>query len=125
MTAEDVAGFRLGFDAWLERAVLLASGMTDRDDSEDEDDDVFAKPEEYEAPEHSLMASGADPSPTQDLSEYRESDTIHALTDLGYTIEEIDRLLIPELDTVIEGAQRAREREQRKRKKQERKANRG
>ena len=121
--AADVAGFRLGFDAWLEYAVLLASGMTDRDDSEDED--VFAKPDEYETPEHSIMASGDDPSPTQDLSEYRESDTIHALHEQGYTYEAIDRLLIPELDTVIEGAQRARRREQRERNKQKRKADRG
>jgi hypothetical protein len=89
--------------------------MTDRDDSEDEDDDVFAKPDEYEAPEHSIMASGDDPSPTQDLSEYRESDTVESLHEKGYTYESMNRLLIPEIDTLTEGAERANRRREKER----------
>jgi hypothetical protein len=100
----------MGYAAWLERCVLEASGMTDNDADEADETDEWQKPADFEAPDHSLMARGDQPSPAVDLSEYRESDRVESLHQKGYTYESMNRLLIPEIDTLTEGAERANRR---------------
>jgi hypothetical protein len=110
--AADVRAWRLGYGAWLEGCVLEASGMTD---SEADETDEWQKPADFEAPDHSLMASGDQPSPAVDLSEYRESDRVESLHQKGYTYESMNRLLIPEIGTLTEGVERANRRREKER----------
>jgi hypothetical protein len=75
----------------------------------------YSKPDDYSPPEHSIMASG-DPLPaSKDLSVTRESDTIHSLHEHGYTMPELHQLLMPEIDTLTEGAERAERRREKER----------
>ena len=116
MTAADVRAWRVGFAAWLERAVLEASGMgEDREDETDADGIKNPKPADYSPPDHSLIASGDQPSPRQDLSTYRESDTVYGLVDMGVSPEEINRLLVPEIEQLHEGVDRAKRRSEKER----------
>jgi hypothetical protein len=106
----------MGYGTWLERCVLEASGMTDSEAGSGAGTEDWRKPADFEAPDHSIMAAGDQPSPAVDLSEYRESDTVESLHEKGYTYESMNRLLIPEIDTLTEGAERANRRRERERK---------
>ena len=87
----------------------------DNEDDEDDDGIKNPRPDDYEVPEHSLIASGEDLSPAQNLSEYRESDTIHSLVERGLSLEEVNRLLIPEIELLNEVAERANRRQKKER----------
>lgn len=94
VTAEDVEQMYAGLPSALEYVICEASGLTDEDDEPDEpaeDQGMFAPPEEA----------------IDNAENYKECDQIYALHQHGYTYDEIYRLLIPELDALFEGVERA------------------
>lgn len=94
VTAEQVGDLPAGLPRRLEGAIVAASELdVEEDDTEEPDEEdrgMFAPPEEK-----------------VDLHEYRESDLIHMLTERGYSMTDIYGLLIPEIDLLNEGAERA------------------
>lgn len=100
VTAQDVQNMRPGLPDVLEVAVLIASGLTDDEDEDDEDDEP-----EYE---NSIFAAHNDAK--QKAETFEEADIVHMLHENGYRYDEIYRLLIPEIDLLVEGAERHHER---------------
>lgn len=112
--ADDIRAWPAGRAGSIERAVLKASGMLDRvdNDSDGEDDDPPA--------EHSVMAGPEANDRAQDaLDEHTEADLIYQLHQQGYTFTDAARLLIPEIDTLMEGIDRANRRQEKQREESE------
>lgn len=88
---------RPGLPGVLELAVCKASGLLHGDDDEDDEEDqgMFAPPEQA----------------VSKAAEYRECDLIHTLHQHGYTYDTIYPLLIPEIDELMDGAERAEQRD--------------
>lgn len=113
--AGDIRAWPAGRAGSIERAVLKASGMLDRvdddtDDGEDDDDPA----------EHSVMAGPEANERAQDaLDEHTEADLIYQLHQLGYSFDGAARLLIPEIDILMEGKDRANRRQEKKREESE------
>lgn len=111
---DDIRAWPAGRAGSIERAVLKASGMLDRvdDDTDDEGDDDPA--------EHSVMAGPEANERAQDaLDEHTEADLIYQLHQQGYTFTDAARLLIPEIDILMEGIDRANQRQEKKREESE------
>ncbi len=102
--AEDVGEMLPSLSRVIEHAICRASGLVDA--PEEDDDDL----DEEETPEDAGMFSPPEEA-LESATEYRECDTIDTLHELGYTIEDVYALLLPEIDLILEGAGR---REQRK-----------
>lgn len=96
VTADIVGQFPVGLPRRLEGAIVAASEFGDDQakpggsPEEEEGGGMFAPPEE-----------------STELTEYREADLIHTLTERGYTLPDIYGLLIPEIELLNEGAKRA------------------
>lgn len=99
VTAQDVQNMRPRIPDVLETAALVASGLTGRDDESEDDADEF---------EDSIFA--AHNKAERKTEQYEESDVVHMLHERGYTYDEIYRLLIPEIDLLVEGAERHEDR---------------
>lgn len=90
-----------GVPQLIEYAICLASSLVggeadaEEDDTDAEEMGMFAPPEEA----------------VETAEEYRECDLIHALhSKYNYTFDEIYRTLTPEIDILLDGAERAEER---------------
>lgn len=101
LTAEDVGRMPAGLPATLEYAITVASDLVDRDgpdEADDEDDEedmgMFAPPEEA----------------VEKAEEYKECDLYFALHQHNETYREFYQMLVPELDALLEGADRANDR---------------
>lgn len=99
-TPSDVGEMVAGVPQLIEYAICLASSLVESESAEDEDDTdaeemgMFAPPEEA----------------VETAEEYRECDLIHALhSKYNYTFDEIYRTLTPEIDILLNGAERAEE----------------
>lgn len=115
--AGDIRAWPAGRAGSIERAVLKASGMLDRvDDSDDSDDSE----DDDDPAEHSVMAGPEANERAQDaLDEHTEADLIYQLHQQGYTFTDAARLLIPEIDTLMEGIDRANRRQEKQREESE------
>lgn len=98
LSAEDVGRMPAGLPATLEYAITVASHLVDRDGLDDEEDEedmgMFAPPEEA----------------VEKAEEYKECDLYFALHQHNETYREFYQMLVPELDALLEGANRADDR---------------
>lgn len=100
VTAQDVRDMRPGLPDVLEAAVLVASGLTGDADEDEEDDE----------PEFEDSIFAAHNKAEQKTEQFEEADVVHMLHERGYTYDSLYRLLIPEIDLLVEGAERHEER---------------
>lgn len=113
-TPEQVARFPAGRATVIERAILEASELQQEEDAEDDgSDDANPGVEDEDPAEHSVMAGpAANEQATDQLDDYTEADLVYQLHQQGYTFMTAPRLLIPEIELLMEGVDRHNRRQQ-------------
>ena len=124
VTAADVRSMVAGLPPLLEYAIVSASGLLQSDREADalqsDEDDLY---EGYDVPEPRAMApeeGSAQEEAVATLDEFDESDLIDFLYRKGETMESIYRLLMPEIDQIMQGHERTQQRKERQRRKAQR-----
>lgn len=114
-TPSQVATLPAGRATLLERAILEASELDEEeDDVEGGSPTPNPRAEDEEPAEHSVMAGpAANDRATDQLDEYTEADLVYQLHQQGYTFLTACRLLIPEIELLMEGVKRANQRKER------------
>lgn len=107
LEASDVDAMYPWAPSILEYAILEASGYFNHD--EDEDDHL-----EEDPPEDSIWAqhNQSTAQSARETADFDRSDLVFALHENGESYEALYALTMPEIDTLIEGAERAHERAQ-------------
>lgn len=117
--AETIAEWPAGRAGVLERAVLEASGLFNEDDA-DTIGGNDPTPEDDSPAEHSVMAGpAANERAGESLDEMTEADLVYQLHQQGYTFREASGLLIPEIDLLMDGVERANRRQEKEQEKSE------
>lgn len=116
-SAKQVAALPAGRASLLERAILEASELDEEEDGvEGESPTPNPTLEDEEPAEHSVMAGpAANDRATDQLDEYTEADLVYQLHQQGYTFLDSCRLLIPEIELLMEGVKRSNKRQERER----------
>lgn len=113
-TPEQVARFPAGRATLIERAILEASELQQEEEVEEDGSDGSNPGLNDEEPaEHSVMAGPEANNRAEDqLDDYTEADLVYQLHQQGYTFMTAPRLLIPEIDLLMEGVDRQNRRKQ-------------
>lgn len=102
-TAADIDDMFEWAPTLLEYAVLTASGYLDADEDDEEPEDEKG----------GIWASkSASEKAKEEAADIRRSDLVHALHQHGEPFEQMYSLLMPEIEDLFEGADRAHERRQ-------------
>lgn len=108
---DDVAQLPAGRADTVERAILEASDMIGEGD--DGEGEPTPRADDAEPAEHSVMSGPAANERAEDsLNEHTEADLIYQLHEHGYTFQSASGLLVAEIDTLMEGIDRANRRQQ-------------
>lgn len=112
-TEADVEQMPPGIPTLLETVVLLASGALESEQEQEVERDK-PRPDEVDAPENSIWASHnkTKNQKAKENATISDADTQYILHDNNETFESIYKMLLPEIRMLIEGINRARERQE-------------